>query len=401
MSHPQKVDTNENNVHPILPVKRRRRRNFKLYRECHINNLQNALNATPALHPILQQLFFASDKSDHAQHSEALEEKPYEKTSPSLPINCPFQTPDEELIPIDGVFYFHVKSKCHLTKKIFTRDDVKEILESQCLHYARACKVALVNYSVLSDHFHMLIGIPGDCYVQARAMASKMVGCIKQQFTKRFKNWHEIVYRREKRYRCQKLSKGTLWDGRAEIEFIANKQELLSCVLYIESNHILIHAAADIRKLDSPPAQTTANKNTKDGISPNYLKILHKFCANQHHSGTWYINGSKGHKTKLSDGTDGIWLTGRELEYWWRKPVKSYPSGWRKVWFKKGGGILITTPNAKRRYPRNPAIEQLGRTSTEQGNALRQLILTTCWLSRTTVWVDRYTASEEPGMGKL
>lgn len=320
-----------------------------------------------------------------------------------IPVNCPVRTPDEALVPIHGAFYFHIRSKINLGKKILKKEQAKNILDTQCLHYSRACKVGLVNYSIQDDHFHMLIAVSTDSYTVAREKASKMIGCIKQQFTKRFKTWFNEIYVRERKFRIQPIPRGSLWDARAEIEFIANETELMACVLYIESNYLKIRAAAEIKALEAPPALSLAGGEEAESAGNPYQALSKYLASHKFQSGRWYADGCRGHNTALSDGTDGVWLTGRQLEYWWNKPVKSYPPGWRKVWFKKGGGILVITPKHKRRYHKNPVLNLLDIRPVECGRIFRHLVLAACWHNRSRVWASNSSrgSQEDPGMNEF
>jgi len=176
--------------------RRRRRRNYRYYREASILDLNAILRDTLSGMPQLHNYFFppenetattpltANCMDDGHQDNAAIPEN----LDVEVPVNCPRRTPDEALVPIHGAFYFHIRSKINLGKKIFKKEQAKIILDEQCLHYSRACKVGLVNYSIQDDHFHMLIAVTTDSYGVAREKASKMIDCIKQQFTKRFKN---------------------------------------------------------------------------------------------------------------------------------------------------------------------------------------------------------------------
>ena len=394
-------------THGLDGKRRRRRRNYSYYRAASMIELRTIVReGLPDLYDSLfpsdvkaaSQSSCAPTDSDH--HEEQVTES--ESHDIVIPINCPVRTADEALVAIHGAFYFHIRSKINLGKKILKKQQAKNIIHEQCLHYSRACKVALVNYSIQDDHFHMLIAVTSDSYAVAREKASKMIGCIKQQFTKRFKAWFNEIYVRERKFRIQPIPRGSLWDARAEIEFIANETELMSCVLYIESNYLKIRAASEIKTLETPPPQINRDDHAEHVDSP-YQALKNYLAAHQFQSAGWYVGGRRGHTTALSDGTDGVWLTGRQLEYWWNKPVKKYPPGWRKVWFKKGGGILVVTPDKKRRYHENPVLNLLDAKPVECGRIFRYLVLAACWHNRSRVWVSNSSpaAQDEPGMTEI
>lgn len=391
-------------VNPPAKKRRRRRRNFRYCRESSLIDLHSVLQENLTQLPHLLEYLFPEDTDktssspgQDSSHRNTENDEDSNCPDEDIPVNCPIRTRDEDLVPIHGVFYFHIRSKINLGKKILAKVEARTILDTQILHYARACKVALLNYSIQDDHFHMLIAVKTDSYAVARGKASKMVGCIKQQFTRRFKLWYNEFHVRERKYRIKPIPRGSLWDARAEIEFIANETELMACVLYIEANYLKIRAAAEIRALDIPPAYALqAEKEDRLFYSPYHLLKKH-LSSHQFQSANWYANGRKEHNTALTDGTDGIWLTGRLLEYWWNKPVKSYPPNIRKVWFQDGGGILVLTPDAQRQYHENPILDLLDCAPDENGRLLSHLIFAACWQNRSRVWVSGPRVEEEPG----
>ncbi len=384
-------------------LKRRKRRNFKVYRENALNDLVDLMTHNAPNHQHLLARLWPSDKFYTApnndeketddEHNEKIPVKPEADSVESGELT------DEQLMSLDGYFYFHVTSRIHLSKRLLSKDEVKDILKTQCLHYARACKVALLNYCILEDHLHLLIGIKSETFQEARAKAAKVIGCIKQQFTKRYKHWHEKIYRVQRKFRIKRLTKSTLWDGRALIEYLADETDLLACTLYVEANNIKVNAANHIKMLEKAPTPNTVqtSSTTIQCFDAGYHLMLEKLKSYEFQSAGWYLNAQKGHTTALSDGTDGIWATAAELEIWWDVPVSKYPPGWRKVWFTIGGGILKTTPDSARRYAKHPAYEMLGENRQDRAHALGHFLLSVCWLSRTNVWEQAAVGQEEPG----
>src|SRR5690606_15319271 len=158
-----------------------KRRNYQQYREASIIDLQTILRETMQGKPHLYNHFFKQEDPPSSSSTHCAEDNDSEQDDESddagtdIPVNCPVRTPDEALVPIHGAFYFHIRSKINLGKKILKKEQAKNILDAQCLHYSRACKVGLVNYSIQDDHFHMLIAVSTDSYAVARERASKII----------------------------------------------------------------------------------------------------------------------------------------------------------------------------------------------------------------------------------
>lgn len=404
----QESEVFEKNISIPNARKRRKRRNFKAYRAYALNDLEAVMKYNAPTHQHLLARLWPLDKfytepasaneqeTNDKAHTDIQEQPEQENTQSG-------ELTDEQLIALDGYFYFHITSRIHLSKRLLSKDEVKDILKTQCLHYSRACKIALLNYCILEDHLHLLIGIKSEAFQDARAKAAKMIGCIKQQFTKRYKHWHENIYRVQRKFRIKRLTKGTMWDGRALIEYLADEAELLACTLYVETNHIKIAAANHIKTLESPPEPVAIQTNTAaiQCLNTNYQPVLEKLKNYNFQSAGWYLNAQKGHKSALSDGMDGNWATEAELKIWWDVPVNKYPPGWRKVWFKEGGGILKITPDSARRYARHPSFEILGETNLKRAHALGHFLLAVCWHNRTNVWARPAPGQEEPGANEV
>ncbi|MBA2660807.1 MAG: transposase [Bradymonadaceae bacterium] len=278
-------------------------------------------------------------------------------------------------------FYFHITSRIHLQRRLIKRAEVKAFLGELCLHYARACNVAVAHYCLMDNHFHLEVGVRAVDLVVAKAAASKLIGCVKQRFTNIFKAWYNGDYRKEKRYRYKALGKGTLWDGRPHIGRIKDDAQLAACTLYVETNRIKATCSALIQALEEPPCVLSAEESQGE-MQPGYQALLDELSAYPFQSARWYLDGCKGSDPVLTDGSDGIWATDAELKIWWRESVAKLPKGWRKVWFKLRPGILKPTPCAERRYLISPFFQRLGSTPEERGRTFGRLVMGMCWHGR-------------------
>ncbi len=293
-----------------------------------------------------------------------------------------------------GWIYFHITSRVHFQRRIFEREEVKEMLRKHCLHYARVCEVALLNYCFMDNHFHLNVAVR----VEALACfnASKFVGCIKQQFTNEYKIWFNGPYRREKRHRPKELGNGTLWEGRPHIERIEDDAQFAACTLYIEANRLRACSGAQLDALEEPPMLRT-HDDEEARLQPCYEELLERVQSYRYQSARWYIGGCQGEEPALTDGTDGNWASEQELELWWEVPVRDLPKGWRKVWFKERPGILKPTLAHARSYMENPFIARLGSTPQARGRTFARLLMSTCWHGRNRRVCDD-DEGNEPGV---
>jgi REP element-mobilizing transposase RayT len=218
---------------------------------------------------------------------------------------------DEEETPWSQVEYYHVTSRIHLGRFLLEKNCVKEILAKECLHYARVCEIEILHHSIMDNHFHLFVG------VQTYSLSlSKMMGCIKQQFTNKFKAWFNDVYRKENRYRKKALTNGSLWEGRCKYERIKDAVQFAACSLYIDNNRIVVEAKRDIGMLDEPPSfqppeeveDYNPDRSSSDWepligpLQPCYEELLDKVRGFAFHSAPYYLGACKAHQTYLTDG---------------------------------------------------------------------------------------------------
>ncbi|MBA2661945.1 MAG: transposase [Bradymonadaceae bacterium] len=290
----------------------------------------------------------------------------------------------EETVPSEDEddeawIFFHITSRIHFQRRLFERDEVKDMLAKHCLHYARVCEVGLLHYCLMDNHFHLKIAVRRGalkCF-----NASKFVGCIKQQFTIEYKRWYNGPYRREQRHRPESLGNGTLWEGRPHIERIEDDAQLAACTLYIEANRVRACAGTQLMALQEPPMLLTSQDEVSR-LQPCYEELLERIESYRYQSAGWYISGCAGPEPLLTDGYDGNWASEEELERWWDEPVRELPEGWRKVWFKERLGILKPTLPQARRYMENPFIARLGTTPETRGRTFARLLMSACWHGR-------------------
>jgi REP element-mobilizing transposase RayT len=261
--------------------------------------------------------------------------------------------------------YFHVTSRCHLSKYYLAMERPKEILAELCLHYARLYGVQLLDYSLMDNHFHLTVGVPRGSEVLA-----KMVGSIKQQFTRAYKEWFNQEYRPTNRYRQAKLERGTLWDGPYFAEEIADFSYLMACTLYVETNRLEAECSDAVPEADGQAASLTDEE------------ILEQLKSYRFHSTRWYLSGPGTEEPVLTDGTDGEWATEEEVAKYWKRPRAALPAGWRKVWCKGREGILKPPPKERRRYAPHPFVDELGKTPRERSEALAQHLVAAFWKNR-------------------
>ncbi len=291
---------------------------------------------------------------------------------------------------LGGWTFYHVTSRVHLQRRIFERDEVKQMLGDLCLHYARVCEVALVNYCFMDNHFHLEVGVR---HGSATCLGvSKMAGCIKQQFTNQYKIWFNGVYRKEKRYRPSRLGNGTMWDGPVYVERIEDEAQLAACTFYIEANRLRACCAEPLGALEEAPLLEG------DALQPCYEQLLETVKGYGYQSAGWYLSGCTGEARCLTSGQDGVWASQSEYEQWERVSVTKLPPGWRRVWFKARPGILKPTPTFERRYLENPIYARLGPTPEQRGRTFGRLLMGACWHGRGRAVIDDEGDGKEPGV---
>ncbi len=303
----------------------------------------------------------------------------------------------DDLPPKLRLFYFHVMSKCHVDAFILARPEAKTIFEVECLHYARVCEIAITNYCIMDNHFHLNIGVPASCLTEAREKLAKMMGSIKQQFTRRFKLWYNTAYRKEIRQRKPKLGTGSMWAGPIRAEFIKDEAQLAASTLYIETNRIKVSCAEQISVLCEPPKLHTKRQCNHFGVQPPYKPLLDALYSNQSQSARFYLSGDTAlpSDTALTDGLDGIWASPQEVQKYWHLPAYSLPNGWRKVHYGKERRILKPTCVNQRTYHITPFIERLGKSSPARRRNFARLVLSMCWKSRGRISITDTSAEQE------
>jgi REP element-mobilizing transposase RayT len=331
-----------------------------------------------------------------------------ETVAPSPPEGDDHDAGDEPVeTPWPHVDYYHVMSKIHLGRYLLEKEAVKKILAEEILHYARICEIEILHYSIMDNHFHLFVGVRG--YSKA---LSKMMGCIKQQFTIKFKAWFNNVYRKENRYRRHALTNGTLWQGRCRYERIEDDAQFATCSLYIENNRLVVKAKNDIGRLDEPPAFQTSSARehsschtTSTGweslfglLQPCYEDLLDQVKSFAFHSAPYYLGGCEAHQTYLTDGNDGIWASDGEVEAYFHVAANKLPEGWRKCWFKGHKGILKKPADYQRTYADNPFYDRLGSTDERRAAQYGRLLMGACYRKRHDI-MDIVEDDYEPRAG--
>src|SRR5690554_5737994 len=104
-----------------------------------------------------------STSHTHKSLRDASCQKPSDSESgATAPIDTADEHTHESQQAIEGYYYFHVTSKSHVDAHILKRDEVKLIFEKECIHYARVFEIALTNYCIMDNHFHLKIGVPAN-----------------------------------------------------------------------------------------------------------------------------------------------------------------------------------------------------------------------------------------------
>ncbi len=358
--------------------------------------------------PARSSLHYFTNKNASPQRQEQVRKSKCQNisnasTSTEAPENTDHERPQESTQPIEGYYYFHVTSKSHVDAHILKRDDVKQIFERECIHYARVFEIALTNYCIMDNHFHLKIGVPaeGISLEDARKRCAKAVGCIKQQFTNRFKVWYNIDYRREKGHRIPKLGGGSMWSGTLHIDHIHDDAYLATSALYVEANRIKVTCAELIERLDRPPQVTSSCANDCYGFTNGYDELFRTLLGSKFQSAQAYMNEDLRANTALTDGLDGIWATPEEVDQLWHLPACKLQNGLRKVHVNKERRILKITPSNLRTYHTTPFIKRLGQTAAVRQQKFAQLVLASCWKSRHTSGsseCSNNTANTEPGV---
>lgn len=286
------------------------------------------------------------------------------------------------------IFYFHVMSKCHVDAFILERPEAKEIFEGECLHYGRVCEIAITNYCIMDNHFHLNVGVRACSLEKAHEQLAQMMGSIKQQFTRRFKIWYNITFRREIRHRKPKLGTGTLWAGPFRAEFIKDEAQLAASTLYTEANRIKVSCAEQITQLNEPPQVThSSDDNNQVDAQSEYRPLLQALYNNPSQSARFYLADAAAipANTALTDGFDGNWASDEEVQKYWHLPAYSLPADWRKVHYGNERRILKPTPAHQRTYHTTSFIERLGRTPSARRQNFAQLVLGICWKGRARI----------------
>ncbi|MFU8803817.1 MAG: transposase [Bradymonadaceae bacterium] len=295
--------------------------------------------------------------------------------------------------------YWHVTGRIHLEKFLLEKDEVKEILAEECLHYARVCRIAIVHYCVMDNHFHLVVGLRRDSH-----NLSKMIGCIKQQFTNKFKIWFNKQYRPQNRYRRPALGKGTLWDGPPKPELIESEVQLGACTVYVENNRLVVVCKDEIGALEESPAfiLTEEGEEAEEPefmLQPCYQELLAKLKGYRFQSAAHYLGAAPAQDTILTDGQDAIWASEADVACWYTVAKKNLPEGFRKVWFKECPGILIETPPDERSYAKNPFYERLGKTDALRSVHFGRLLLGSCFRKRHQIAkIETSVHDTEPGL---
>ena len=379
---------------------------------------QNQLNNFKSL--TRRQLNYTTNKRTLSPHNEPIRTSSGQKKSePPSSVTTLNDSHDERAPedprPIDGYYYFHVTSKSHVDAHILKRDEVKHIFQGECIHYARVFEIAITNYCIMDNHFHLKIGVPADgiSFSDARKRCAKAVGCIKQQFTNRYKCWFNEELRVSKNYRIPPLETGSLWDRPAKIELIEDEVDLVACTLLVEANWLRDTRYQEITSLnqspeivnsttlltESAPTAITPQTNPTSSFQPCYNELAQSAARHKHQSILWYLNGEKGHpRSALTDGSDANWAPPEEFERLWPLAVRDLPTGYRKCWFKNMLGIIRPTAQKDRRYHVSPFIQQLGETATGRAEQLMYLILNLCWTMGPSRYRETLDANKQMGL---
>jgi REP element-mobilizing transposase RayT len=293
-----------------------------------------------------------------------------------------------------NVQYFHVTNRIHLGRYLLEKDCVKTILAEECLHYARVCEIEIVHYCIMDNHFHLLVGVRSHS-----KPLSKMMGCIKQQFTNKFKTWFNGVYRKENRYRKKALTNGTLWQGRCKYERIEDDAQFGACSLYIENNRIVVRAKQDIGELqEAPKFQVERKYDHPDEVFERspwetfigplqscYETLLDQAKGFAFHSAPYYLGACEGSDTYLTSGKDAVWASDDEVREYFRVAASKLPEGWRKCWFKESPGIVKKPDDALRTFADNPFYARLGTTDAVRAAHYGRLLMGACYRKRASI----------------
>jgi len=275
--------------------------------------------------------------------------------------------------------YWHVTSRIHLKRFLLKRDELKEILLKECQHYARVCGIALLHYCIMDNHFHLVVGLTKKSH-----RLTKMVGCIKQQFTNKFKTWFNTVYRPEDRYRKTELGNGTLWEGPSKPKKIETDAQLEACTLYVENNRLVVVCKDEIGALEQTPCFILDEDCDipEFKLQPIYKDLLARMKSFPFQSACYYLGAVSAAETYLTNGQDGVWASNGEVDSSFKVAKEKLPEGWRKVWFKECPGILKPTADEERKYARNPFYEGLGSTGALRAAHFGRYLLGSCFKQR-------------------
>lgn len=272
-----------------------------------------------------------------------------------------------------GVF-LHVTSRIHLQRDLLVYDEAKAILAELCRHYARVCHIELHHYCVMDNHLHLVLRLRDESRCLSRMMAD-----VKREFTRRFKHWHNGIYRRQKRYRVQEMGNGSLWDGPYKAEVVEDMPQLGAVVFYVEANRLKVVARSLIAqwvRLGTMGAEELNDPmRTRAALEEVLLDVTRRYGFQ---SADFYLSGGQGHEHYLTDGMDAVWASKEEVRRYWKSRACDLPEGWRRVWYEGRKAILKPTPSEQRSYALSPLWHALGKSPECKAEVFGRLLLNAC-----------------------
>ena len=113
--------------------------------------------------------------------------------------------------------YYHIINRGVEQRKVFLKDEDFKKFESLLCKYAKFYNITLHSYSLMSNHYHLLIEVNND-------NLSKFMRQV---------NMNYAIYFNKNRKRS-----GHLWQGRFKSVYVIDEAYLYSLILYIEQNPI-------------------------------------------------------------------------------------------------------------------------------------------------------------------
>ena len=132
--------------------------------------------------------------------------------------------PRRPRITLNG--YYHIINRGVEQRKVFLKDEDFKKFESLLCYYAKFYNITIHSYSLMSNHYHLLIEINSD-------NLSKFMRQV---------NMNYAIYFNKKYKRS-----GHLWQGRFKSVYVTDEAYLYSLILYIEQNPIKAKKVKNIK----------------------------------------------------------------------------------------------------------------------------------------------------------